>query len=136
MRTTWGILVSFLEELRRRNVFKVGAAYAIVAWLVIQVVNNFFPPLGLPRWSQTLVAVLILLGLPFALIFAWASELTHDEIGRRSATAPSAGTARPTGQTLNYIILGLVVLAVLFLGFDRFVLEPRATVVGALDMSA
>lgn len=69
-----------LEELQRRKVTRIGASYLVAAWLIMQVVNEFFPPLGLPEWSQTLVAVLILIGFPFALLLAWAFEVTPDGI--------------------------------------------------------
>lgn len=69
MRNLWG-------ELKRRNVTRVAATYAIVAWLLIQVINNVADPLRLPDWSETLVIVLLALGFPVALVLAWAYELT------------------------------------------------------------
>jgi len=74
--------MSFWGELRRRNVFKVGVAYAIVAWLIIQIVSTCFPTLQLPVWSVTLVTVLLIIGFPVALLLAWAYEVTPEGIKR------------------------------------------------------
>ncbi len=66
----------FLRELKRRNVFKVGIAYCVIAWLIIQVASEAFPALLLPNWATTLVTVLLIAGFPVALVLAWALELT------------------------------------------------------------
>ena len=71
---------SLMEELSRRNVFKVGVAYAIVAWLIIQVAATAFPALQLPQWAITLVTVLIIIGFPLALLLAWAFDLTPEGV--------------------------------------------------------
>lgn len=63
-------------ELKRRSVFRVGGAYAVVAWILIEVSDTIFPRLGLPDWTVTLVIVLLLLGFPLALFLSWAYELT------------------------------------------------------------
>ena len=65
-------MVSFFRELKRRSVFKVGAAYAIVAWLLVQIVTAIEQPLRLPEWVDALVIVLLALGFPVALVLAWA----------------------------------------------------------------
>jgi TolB-like protein/Flp pilus assembly protein TadD len=123
---TWdGEMASLIAELKRRNVFKVGVAYAIVAWLVIQIVNNFFPPLGLPEWSQTLVAALILIGFPFALLFAWAFELTPEGIKSSKSVESAESITHATGQKLNYTIIGLLALALTFVLVDNYLLEEN-----------
>jgi hypothetical protein len=66
--------MSFWSELKRRNVVKVGIAYAIVAWLIIHPVDIIFPILHLPEWSITFVAALLIFGFPFVIIFAWVFE--------------------------------------------------------------
>lgn len=71
-----------IQELKRRNVIKVAIAYAVSAWLLIEVTDTIFPILGLPDWSVTLVTALLLVGFPIALIFAWAFELTPEGIKR------------------------------------------------------
>ena len=69
MASVWG-------ELRRRNVVKVAVAYAIVAWLLIEVASTVFPIVQLPEWTVTFLTMLILFGFPVALILSWAYELT------------------------------------------------------------
>jgi adenylate cyclase len=78
---------NFLNELKRRNVFKVGASYAIVSWIALQVADTVFPALNVPAWVLSLLAVLLLLGLPVALFLAWAFELTPDGIKPTRITA-------------------------------------------------
>ncbi|MEE8109154.1 MAG: adenylyl cyclase, partial [Gammaproteobacteria bacterium] len=69
-----------VQELKRRNVIKVAIAYAIVAWLLIEVTATTFPMLRLPDWTATFVTVLLMIGFPVALIFAWAFEITPEGI--------------------------------------------------------
>jgi hypothetical protein len=68
--------MSLIAELKRRNVFRVGVAYAIVAWLLVEVASVVLPALHLPDWALTLLVVFVVAGFPLALIFAWAFELT------------------------------------------------------------
>jgi hypothetical protein len=96
--------MSFWGELRRRNVFKVGAAYAVLAWLVIQIANTFFQPLGLPEWTLTLVAVLILVGFPFALSLAREYETTPEDIKKTDQVPKEASVRHVTGHRLNYVV--------------------------------
>jgi TolB-like protein len=115
--------MSFWRELRRRNVVKVGAAYAIVAWLLLQIATNAFPALQLPAWTVTFVTLLLLLGFPIALLFAWAYELTPEGIKKARQVAPEDNISHVTAQRLNYMITGLLVLAVAFIAIDTYVLE-------------
>ena len=70
----------FFSELKRRNVYKVAVAYAVVAWLLIQVATQVFPFFEIPNWTVRLVVLLIVIGFPIALIIAWAFELTPEGI--------------------------------------------------------
>jgi pimeloyl-ACP methyl ester carboxylesterase len=81
--------MSFFAELKRRNVFKVGIAYAIVAWLLVQVIVAVEKPLHLPEWADTFVIVLLVIGFPIALLLAWAFELTPE--GIKKTPEESAG---------------------------------------------
>jgi uncharacterized membrane protein YhdT len=105
--------VSFWGELRRRNVFKVGAAYLIVAWLIAQITNVVDRPLGLPEWFDTAVIVLLAIGFPVALIFAWAYELTPAGIKRTDDVPADESITRVTARKLNLVVLGLLVGAAL-----------------------
>jgi hypothetical protein len=73
---------NFFAELKRRNVYKVAIAYAVVAWLLMQVATQVFPFLEIPNWAIRLVIMLIVIGFPIALIIAWAFELTPEGIKR------------------------------------------------------
>ena len=117
--------MSLIAELRRRNVFRVGVAYGIVAWLLIEITATTFPILKLPDWSVTLVTVLVLIGFPLALIVAWAFELTPEGFKRESAVDPGEPITRVTGRKLDFAIIGLLVLAVVFLVVDNYVLESQ-----------
>ena len=76
--------MSIFNELKRRNVFKVGIAYVVVAWLVAQVLQLIFESFGTPDWVMKTVLVLLATGLPFALFFAWAFEMTPGGLKRES----------------------------------------------------
>ncbi|HRP35375.1 MAG TPA: hypothetical protein PLI48_05755 [Gammaproteobacteria bacterium] len=110
--------MSLFAELRRRNVIRVGGAYAVVAWLLIEVSDTVFPRLGLPEWTVTLVIVLLALGFPVALFMAWAFELTPEGVKRTEHAV--AGTAPPGGRVLDWVIaLGLLVVIGMFVA-ERF----------------
>ncbi len=70
--------MSFIKELKRRNVIRVAIAYAVATWILIEVSTTTFPMLRLPEWTATFVTVLLMIGFPMALIFAWAYELTPE----------------------------------------------------------
>src|SRR5207302_5657524 len=79
----------FFGELKRRNVYKVAIAYAIVGWLLIQVVTQTFPFLEIPNWAIRLVIALVILGFPIALLLAWAFEITPQGVKRTKSVSPS-----------------------------------------------
>lgn len=114
------------EELKRRNVFKVGVAYAIVAWLLAQVTSVVFPALQLPPWSVTFVIAVLIVGFPVALVLAWAYELTPAGIRKTRQVPLEESVTRGTGQKLSYLVMGLLVLAVAFLAVDNYILDDAA----------
>lgn len=114
----------FISELKRRNVFRVGAAYAIVSWLIVQVIDIAFPRLGLPDWTITLVLVLLLIGLPVALILAWAFELTPDGVKKTENAGEDQSVPVPGGQKLNFLIAGALVAALGFIAYQNFSFGP------------
>jgi len=113
--------VSFFGELRRRNVFKVGAAYAIVGWLAIEVAATVLPIFEAPDWIVQVLTFLVILGFPLALILSWIYDLTPDGIERTGAASSSAVPA--TGTKLNYAIVGLLIVTVAFMFVDNYVLN-------------
>jgi adenylate cyclase len=119
--------MSFWKELSRRNVVKVGTAYAVAAWLIIHPVDIIFPILHLPEWSITLVTAFLIIGFPFVLIFSWVYEVTPKGLKKTKDVPLSKSTTHVTGRKLNYIIIGLLVLAVVLLVFDNFYLGRHTT---------
>jgi eukaryotic-like serine/threonine-protein kinase len=102
MHRPFSAVTRFVAELRRRHVFRVGAAYAVVAWLVVQVSHTVSPYLNVPPWSVTLIIVLSALGFPLALILAWAYDITPEGVQRTAAPAldPHGGARSPAGSGL------------------------------------
>ncbi len=117
--------MSLIAELKRRNVFRVGVAYAIVAWLLIEVAHTAFPTLQLPAWTTTLVTVLLIMGFPVALVIAWAFELTPEGIKRETAVDPAESITKQTARKLDFIIIGVLVAAVVYFAVDKFVLKAE-----------
>lgn len=123
--------MSFIQELKRRNVFRIGIAYAVVAWLLIQVVSEVAGPLHLPEWTESLVIVLLGVGFPVALILAWAFELTPDGVKREqqpgvegSQEKGQPNASAPTGRQAQSAVLVLVLLGAGYFALDRLVLSP------------
>jgi adenylate cyclase len=119
--------MSFWKELSRRNVVKVGIAYAVAAWLIIHPVDIIFPILHLPEWSITLVAAFLIILFPLVLIFAWAYEITPKGLKKTKEVPVSKSITHLTGKRLNYIIVGLLVIAVAYLLFDKYYINRHAT---------
>jgi TolB-like protein len=110
----------FLEELKRRSVFRVGAAYALVAWVLIQLADILLGNFGAPEWVFRSLVVMILLGLPIALFLAWAYELTPEGLKRDAEAPRDPAAARKSGTVVNAsIAIGLVVV-IGWLAADRF----------------
>jgi TolB-like protein len=107
---------SFFAELKRRNVYKVAVAYAVVGWLLIQVATQVFPFLDIPNWAIRLVILLTALGFPIALIIAWAFELTPEGI-RRTEDADAAGQRSRGGIWMALVVIAAALsLGLFFLG--------------------
>ena len=119
--------MSFFEELKRRNVFRVGIAYTVAAWLLIQVTDIVFPRIGLPDSAVTLVIALLAIGFVPALIFAWAFEMTPEGIKREKDVDRSQSIAPMTGRKLDRMIIGILVVLVAYLLIDKLVLQEPAT---------
>jgi TolB-like protein/Tfp pilus assembly protein PilF len=110
---------NFIQELKRRNVFKVGTAYAIAGWIIIQVFDTISPQLGFPEWVAPLVTTLVLIGFPLALIFAWAFELTPEGIEKSKDVDITESVTASTGKKLNGLIIGVLSFGLLFLLIER-----------------
>ena len=119
---------NFFAELKRRNVYKVAVAYAIVAWLLIQAASILFPTFEAPAWVMKVVVTAIIFGFPVALILAWAFELTPEGIKREKDVAPNESIARTTGRKLVGIIVALAVIAAGLFAF-QFLRSKSATTI-------
>ena len=116
--------MSLFKELKRRNVIRVAIAYAVAAWLLIEFSATTFPMLRLPEWTATFVTVLVIIGFPLALIFAWAFELTPEGLKREHEVDRSESITHITGRKLDFMIIIVLVLALGYFAFDKFVLDP------------
>ena len=117
-------VMSFIDELRRRNVFRVGIAYAIATWVLLQITEVITPILGLPGWAPKLIFVILAVGFVPALIFAWAFELTPEGIKKEKDVDRSESITHHTGRKLDFAIIAVLVLAVGLLLADRFSGKP------------
>jgi len=116
--------MSFFEELKRRNVIRVGIAYVIVAWLILQFADVVLNNIEAPGWVFQVIMLILGIGLPLALFFAWAFELTPEGIRKEKDIERSESITRVTGQKLNNTIIGLLVLSLGYFALDKFVLDP------------
>src|SRR5688572_3562711 len=112
-------LMSLLSELKRRNVYRVGAVYAVVAWVVVQVASVFVPALNLTSSVVSFLAFVALLGLPVVLVLAWLYELTPQGLKRTEGAPQDDALAPVKAQRLNYVIIGSLAVAVAVLIVDR-----------------
>jgi len=118
--------MSFVDELKRRNVIRVAMVYAIVAWLIAQVTELAFDSFGTPDWAIKTVLFLLVIGFPLALLFAWAFELTPDGLKREKDVDRSKSITPRTGRKLDYSIIAVLVLALAYFAADKFLLDaPR-----------
>jgi len=109
---------NFLAELKRRNVYKVAVAYAVVGWLVMQIAATVVPALHLPDGITTAVVVLTLLGFPIALVIAWAFEMTPDGMKRTENVSPNEIIPQWSGRKFAAMIVSIALLAAALLVFQ------------------
>jgi TolB-like protein/Tfp pilus assembly protein PilF len=125
----------FLTELKRRNVYKVAIAYAIVAWLLLQAASILFPTFEAPSWTMKVFVAVIALGFPIALVLAWAFELTPEGIKRAEDVDLSKSVRRKTGRKLDFFIIAVLLLVISVLLFQRLRPGVSPTVPPALEKS-
>src|SRR3989440_6252473 len=102
---------NFFAELKRRNVYKVAIAYAVVSWLLIQAASIFFPAFDAPSWVMKIIIIVVIFGFPVALIFSWAFEITPEGIKLESEIEQSKSIARRTGRKIVAVTIALAVVA-------------------------
>ena len=118
--------MSFFNELKRRNVVRMGVLYIVASWVVLQISDVIFDPLGVPSWVFRLLMSLLALGFPFALIFSWIFELTPEGLKLERDIDRSQSIVHQTGHRMNTVIVVLLVLAIGGLIADRLVPETVA----------
>lgn len=112
--------MSLWSEIKRRNVFRVGAAYLIISWLIIQVAETVFPLFGFDDMPARMVVILLAIGFIPALLFAWAYELTPEGIKKEREVDREKSITKHTSRKLDRIIIGCLALAVAYFAFDKF----------------
>lgn len=105
-----------ISELKRRHVLRVAVAYAVVAWLVIQVAATTFPILELPAWAARLVLALVVLGFPLALVLAWAFEVTPEGVRRTQAASPEDAAPRRAWSRAGSVAVAAVLVVLAAIG--------------------
>ena len=111
---------NFFAELKRRNVYKVAVAYAVVAWLLLQASSIFFPAFDAPPWVMKIFIIVIIFGFPVALIFSWAFEITPEGIKLESEIEPSKSIKRRSGRKIVAVTVALAAVAAGLLAFSLF----------------
>src|SRR3977135_2217376 len=118
---------NFFAELKRRNVYKVAVAYAVVAWLLLQAASIFLPACDAPPWVMKIFIIVIIFGFPVALIFSWAFEITPEGIKLESEIEPSTSITRRTGRKIVATTIALGVVAAGRFVYHRVRSRPTST---------
>ena len=124
-RAAPGDAMSFISELKRRNVIRMAGLYLVGAWLVVQVAGTLLPMFEAPAWLPRSIAILLAIGFLPALVFSWIFEFTPGGLKRDADVAPQDSIAPRTARRLDRAIIAVLLLALVCFAFDRLVLEPR-----------
>ena len=117
--------MSFVQELKRRNVFRVGIAYLIAAWLIAQATELALDSFGAPGWVIKTVLLLLVAGFPIALLFAWAFELTPEGLKREKDVDRAESITPTTGRKIDFLVIAALALALVFVVVDQYVFEEQ-----------
>jgi len=127
--------LSLFNELKRRNVFRVAIAYLAVAWVIMQLADIVLDNIAAPEWLMKALMFFIVVGFPLALLFAWAYEMTPEGIKRERDVDRSMSITSTTGRKLDFVIIGVLGIAVVFLLVDKFALDTATTETNGTDKS-
>ena len=128
--------MSFIQELKRRNVVRVGVLYVVAAWLILQAAELLFDAMNVPsEWLRFLIAILVL-GLPLVLVFSWVFELTPEGVKLEKDIDREQSVTPQTGQRINTVIIVLLVVAVAAVALDRLMPEQAAEPIAAVAEEA
>jgi len=128
--------MSFLAELRRRNVIRMAGLYLVGAWLITQVSSTVLPMFDAPAWLPRSIVILLAIGFVPALVFAWIFELTPQGLKRDAEVKPEESIAPQTGRRMDRMIIAVLICALVYFAFDKFVLAPRREVADVAVASA
>ena len=112
------------NELKRRNVFRVAVGYIVLAWLLMQVGDIMFESFAAPAWVMKVLMGFLLLGFPVAMFLSWAFELTPEGIKREQDVDRSQSITHLTGRKLDFIVIGIMAIAISYFVADKFFLTP------------
>ena len=115
---------NFFSELKRRNVYKVAVAYAVVGWLLVQVTTQVFPIFEIPNWALRLIVLAIIIGFPIALVIAWAFELTPEGIKRTEDIDPGVDS-RAKSRAWIYVVIVAALLSISLFFLGRFTASTK-----------
>ena len=117
--------MSFWSELNRRNVVRVGAAYAVGSWLIVQIAETIFPLFGFGSTPARITVIVLAIGFLPTLVFAWAFELTPEGLKREKDVERFKSVTKRTGKQLDRVIMIVLAVGVTYFAFDKFVLAER-----------
>src|SRR5437016_4425435 len=117
--------MSFFAELKRRNVIRFAGLYLVGAWLLVQVAGTVLPMFGAPDWLPRSIVILLAIAFVPALIFSWVFEMTPQGLKRDEDVPPEESIAPRTARRMNRMIIAVLVIALGYFVFDKFVLTPR-----------
>ena len=130
------IIMSLFSELRRRNVFKVLLVYLVAGWLIIKLLHHLHPVIGLPHWIEKLVGLILLVGLPLAVYFAYIYEFTPVGLKKAVDIDQTQSIVYKTGQKLNAALAVVTVLLLAAMIVGRLFPEPPALIDNSPVMQA
>jgi TolB-like protein len=119
--------MSFLQELRRRNVVRVGIAYALMGWLLLQAADFVLDLIDAPNWVIQVFVLMVVIGLPIALFLAWAFEITPEGVKRESEIDRSQSITGKTGRKLDFAIIGFLALIIILMVAERVFFAGEST---------
>jgi len=127
---------NFFAELKRRNVYKVAVAYAVVGWLLVQVATQVFPFFEIPNWAVRLVVLIIVVGFPISLVMAWAFEMTPEGIKRTEVADAMPATKKPKKHAWIYVVVigAIISISLFFLG--RYSAGTKAVTASHTELSS
>jgi len=130
-----GAMPNFVTEIKRRNVFRVGVAYTVVAWVIAQALDLAADNFAAPDWVMKLSLAVLVAGLPVALILAWAFELTPEGVKKTEDVPVTESITPRTGRRINYVITTALVLALAFIAWDKLGQNETTADIAVIDKS-